>query len=103
MARPQMVTRTFVTTKAKILSVKVSTEKTEIEEITLPRTYKTNDEILKIAQKNYGDNDTRFVHVIEKEEVETLYGMSEADFLKHAKVLPPRGTKNDGATDEITE
>lgn len=101
MARPQMVTRTFTTTKAKLLSVKISTEETEIVEITLPRTYKDNNEILKVAQKNCDNEDTRYVHVISAETVETLYGMSEADFLKYAAVLPPRPAKtvNEEAAD----
>lgn len=100
MARPQMVTRTFTTTKAKILAVKVSTEQTEIVEITLPRLYKDNNEILKIAQKNCDNPDMRYVHVVSSEQEEVLRGMTEADFLKYSKVLPPRTAKTEAEESE---
>ena len=93
MARPQMVTRTFQTTKAKLLAVKVSTEQTEIVEITLPRTYKDNNELLKAIGKQNGNPDLKYVHVISSEVTETLYGTKEADFIKYAEILPPRVAK----------
>lgn len=93
MARPQMVTRTFTTTIAKILAVKVSTQETEIVEVTLPRTYKSNEEILKVAQKSCANPDTRYVHVIEATQQDKLYGMMETEFLQYAKELPPRTAK----------
>lgn len=99
MARPQMVTRTFVTTKAKILAVDVPTEKTSIVELTLPRQYKNNAEVLKMAQKTCNNPDVRYVHVISTENVETLYGMSEADFIAHAEILPPRSKNEEPETD----
>lgn len=98
MARPQMVTRTFTTTKAKLLAVRVSNERTEFVDITLPRTYKDAAEILKFLGKHNTDPDLKYVHVVSKEEVETLYGMDEADFIAHAKILPPR-VKNENAED----
>jgi hypothetical protein len=33
------------------------------------------------------------VSIVGSEVKETLYGMSEADFIRYATVLPPRGTK----------
>ena len=32
------------------------------------------------------------VHVLSTEEVETLYGMSEQEFITLAKIMPPRTT-----------
>lgn len=95
MARPQMVTRTFQTTKVKLLAVTVSTEKTEIVELVLPRTYKDNKEILKAVEKSNENPDVKYVHVVSTEVEETLYGMLESDFIKHAKILPPRSAKEE--------
>lgn len=90
MARQPMVTRTFMTTKVKILAVNVENEETSTVELVLPRTYKDKAAMLKMAQKIIDNEQLKYVHVIDFEEVETLYGMSESDFIIHAKVLPPR-------------
>ena len=37
------------------------------------------------------------VHIVSTEQVETLYGMTEQDFMEHAKVLPPRNCATDEA------
>ena len=95
MARPQMVTRTFSTTKVKMLAVRVSTEKTEFVDLVLPRTYKDKDEIKKIADKLNADPDLKYVHVVSYETEDTLYGMDEADFIAHAKILPLRAAKTE--------
>ena len=34
------------------------------------------------------------VHIVDKEEIETLYGMTEQEFIQYAKVLPPRSGAN---------
>ena len=34
------------------------------------------------------------VHIVDKEEIETLYGMTEQEFIQYAKVLPPRNGAN---------
>ena len=41
------------------------------------------------------DKKIKAVSVIKTEVVETLYGMSELEFIKAAKVLPPRAQTND--------
>lgn len=90
MARQPMVTRTFMTTKVKILAVNVENEETSTVELVLPRTYKDKAAMLKMAQKINDNEQLKYVHVIDAEVVETLYGMSESDFIAHAKSLPPR-------------
>lgn len=96
MARQPMVTRTFMTTKAQILAVNIHDEKTYVVEMTLPRQYKDDKEILKTAEKMNEDESIRLVHVLSTEVVETLYGMPESQFVALAKPLPPRsGVKED--------
>lgn len=95
MARQPMVTRTFMTTKVKILAVNVENEETSTVELVLPRTYKDKAAMLKMAQKINDNEQLKYVHVIDAEVVETLYGMSESDFIAHAKPLPPRSVATD--------
>lgn len=99
MARQPMVTRTFLTTKVKILGVNIHDEKTCVVEMTLPRQYKDEKEILKTAEKLNEDESLRLVHVLSTEVVETLYGMPEADFIAQAKPLPPRSSVKEDAED----
>ena len=100
MARQKMVTRTFNTTNASVLCVDVDSAETTVITVTLPRVYKDDKEELKVV-KNMIDTDTfKAVKVVEKEIVETLYGMPEEDFIKLATILPPRSAENSEAEDE---
>ena len=59
------------------------------------------------AQKKYELSDTiestEDSIIVDKEEIETLYGMTEQDFIEHAVVLPPRGEKTDDTATETSE
>ena len=90
MARTPMITRTVVTTRAKVMCLDIREESPVLKVVTLPRTYKDNAHLLK-AVKNLLDTESfKAVHIIETEELETLYGMSEQKFIDNAEVLPPR-------------
>ena len=92
MARIPMITRTVVTTVAKIFCVNTTTEETEIKVVELPRTY-TDDKKLLNTAKEVLDPELIPVKVILTEIKETLYGMTEQNFIELAEKLPPR-TKN---------
>lgn len=90
MARVPMVTRTIVTTKANVMCLNVETAEPFNMVVSVPRTYKDEESLLK-AVKNAAETDNvKCVHVVDSEQVETLYGMTEQEFIEHAKVLPPR-------------
>ena len=90
MARVPQVTRTIQTTRVTVLCLNVNTAEPFNKEIVLPRTYKNDDEILKILRKNYENDEVKFVHIVDTEIEETLYGMSEQKFIEVADILPPR-------------
>ena len=105
MARIPMVTRTITTTHATVLALDITTAEPFNEVVVLPRTYKDDKALMKQVSKVF-DNDTRkAVHIVDKKEVETLYGMTEQDFISVAKELPPRGTSvaNDDEEDFVDE
>lgn len=91
-----MVTRTVTTTKATVLCVNTVAEETAIQVVEVPRTY-TDDTKLLNAVKESLDATVVPVKVISTEIVETLYGMTEQQFIELAEKLPPR-TKTE--TDE---
>ena len=99
MARIKMVTRTMYTT---LIMVKVANlEENRIEDDVLQvagyYTDKEDKELQKAIKATYPD--ILVVKIDELEHIEKLYGMTEVDFLKYAKELPPRGGNN-AETDE---
>lgn len=93
MARVPQVTRTIVTTKTNVMCLNIVTGEPFNKEVILPRTYKDEKSLMKKVSELVDTDEVKAVHVVSKEEVETLYGMTEQEFIKHAEVLPPRDIK----------
>ena len=51
--------------------------------------FKDNADILKAIKKQF-DGQIVYAAVVNVEEKDTLYGMTESEFMKYAKELPPR-------------
>lgn len=95
MARIPIVSRTITTTKVTAMCCDITSGETETKVITVPRTYKDEKKLLKVT-KEIAETDTlKVVHIVSTEVEETLYGMTEAEFIENAKVLPPRNTKTE--------
>lgn len=93
MARVPMVTRTITTTKAIVMCVDVEAGEPFNKEVTVPRSYKDNESLLKTVKPLIETETVKAVHIVDKTEIETLYGMTEQDFIEHAEVMPERATK----------
>lgn len=89
MARKPMVTRTITTTKANVLCMDIQASEPFNKVVTLPRTYKDDKTLMKKVQEVVETDTVKAVHVVDKEEVETLYGMTEQEFIQKAVVLDP--------------
>lgn len=90
MAREPMVTRTITITKVNVMCLDIETGEPCNKSVVVPRTYKDNETLLKKVKEVLETETLKPVHVVSKEEIETLYGMSEQLFIEHAKVLSPR-------------
>jgi hypothetical protein len=97
MPRIPQVTRTMQTTKVVVLCLDIKGEKPFNKEVTLPRTYKDDKHILAEVQKIVDNDETKAVHIVSTEVVETLYGMSEQKFIENAEILPPRNIAKEDA------
>lgn len=95
MRKEQMVTRTFHTTKATVMCLDVEHGESCTEVITLPRTYKDEKALMKAINIAFVSETIKPVHVVSTDIIETLYGMTESDFIKHAKELPKRRKENE--------
>ncbi len=89
MARKPMVTRTIITTKVNVLCLNVQDAEPFNKVVTLPRTYKDDKKLLKKVEEVVNTDEVKAVHIVDKEEVETLYGMTEQDFITNATILDP--------------
>lgn len=90
MARERMVTRTVTETVAEIMCLNVVNCEVTISTFTYAGEFSSSEELLKTAKKISETEDLKLVHVKSVSTKETLYGMTETDFIKLAKVLPPR-------------
>lgn len=95
MARERMVTRTVSTTTVDVLVINIETAEVCTKSFVLGQNMvKDEKTMLNNAQKMLDDETgtilCKCVAIKNIKEEETLYGMTEQDFLKYAKVLPPR-------------
>lgn len=93
MARKPMVTRTITTTKINVLCLDLVSCEPLNKDVVLPRTYKDDKKLFAKVEELVNDGSIKAVHIVDKEEVETLYGMSEQDFISNAVVLDPETRK----------
>lgn len=90
MARTPMVTRTIQTTKANVLCLNILEGEPFNKVVTLPRTYKDENAMLKVISKMVDNDEVKAVHVVDSYVEETLYGMTEQRFIELAQIMPPR-------------
>lgn len=89
--REPMVTRTIQTTKAVVMVVNTEQGETSTKEVIVPRTYKDDKALLKkVSPIIELEENMKAVHIISSSVIDTLYGMTEQEFIEKAKVLPPR-------------
>lgn len=94
MARERMVTRTVVVTTVGTMCLNVVTAEVEINNYELSGSYSDFNTALKSLKKQYETDTFKVVAVQHMTEKEVLYGMKEIDFIKLAKVLPPRNANS---------
>lgn len=90
-----MVTRTVVVTSVEVMCLNVETASVEIKTFDVSGVFADNDTALKAIKKVYETDTFKCVAVQGMTENEVLYGIPEIEFIKLAKVLPPRGTKSE--------
>jgi hypothetical protein len=59
----------------------------------MARTFNDDDKLLKALRAEYETDTNKLVHIVDKTEVEKMYGMSETDFMKYAQELNPETRK----------
>ena len=101
--RKPMVTRTIISTSVTALCVNPQTAETFEQEFTLTGKNDDKDKVLKRVSKLYNTDDCTIVAIRNLKEVNELYGMDEADFIKGAKILDPVTRKVNESLYPITQ
>lgn len=89
MARIKMVTRTIEATKAEVKVVSISNDEITTITATVSGTFTetTDPTLLKAIKKQTETEDLKVLKVVSVSDASELYGMTEAEFMKLAKVL----------------
>ena len=95
MAREKMVTRTLTITTLEVMTVDITTATTGTARFDIVGEH-TFDTALKAVKDLYETETTKIVTITELVLNDYLYGMPESDFIKIAKILPPRTTTKVG-------
>lgn len=101
MARKRMVTRTINQTTAEVMTLDVTTAEVTIQSYKIGGTF-TDADLLNKLQKIYQTDTFKLVHIEKQSTEEILLGMDEEEFIRLARVLPPRtATTADTAEEEV--
>lgn len=102
MRKEKLITRTIVVSNCEFMCVDVETANVQI--ITTELTGKLDNETaLKIYKANAESDTFKVVACQSIYYTEQLYGMTEKEFIKHAKILPPRKTAETEETEGTEE
>lgn len=89
MARKRMITRTVEQTTAQVMTLDVTTAEVQVLPYDIGGQY-NDEELLKKLQSLFQTDTLKLVHIESQTCKEVLLGMYEEDFIRLAKVLPPR-------------
>lgn len=90
MAREKMITRTITETTARIMCLDVKTAEVSINDYKIGGEWANESALLEKLQAIYNTDTFKLVHIESVSREEVLLGMSVEDFMRYAKVLPPR-------------
>ena len=90
MSRERMVTRTVFSTNYNVMVVNMESKSVESITVTIPSADTMTDKAREKAIKAMIPEGKTFVTITGETTSETLYGMTEAEFIRLARVLPPR-------------
>lgn len=90
MARTRMVTRTVNENTYTCMCVDTVSAEIINRDFVVGMEFENDDVALRNFQRQYNTDGFKVVAVVAHSVKEILYGMPEADFIRLAKVLPPR-------------
>ena len=93
MRKERLVTRTMNVKDCNTMTVRLSDA--SVQNVLYTIVNVEDGKELEVLKKQHEDSDVKIVAVTGMSKREVLYGMEESTFLKYARVLPPRTTKEE--------
>lgn len=90
MARVRMVTRTVNVAEVHVMMLNIQTQQVSTVVAEIGGGITEEKALLKAVKKLHEDATNKCVAITAVNQKEILYGMPESDFIRLAKVLPPR-------------
>lgn len=87
MARKPMVTRKIKFTSVNVLCLNIETAEPFNRVVKLPGHYNNIVKLRKVIDEKINTDTEKTVHIVDVAQETKLYGMTEEDFLSHAKPL----------------
>lgn len=87
MARKPMVTRKIKFTTVNVLCLNIETAEPFNRVVKLPGHYNNEVKLRKVIDEKINTDTEKTVHIVDVKQETKLYGMTEEDFLSHAKPL----------------
>ena len=91
--RKPMVTRTFKGMELNVMGVDTKLGEVSNKTVVIPRAIKDPNKLLKAVKDGFETETYKVVQIVDTKEVETMYGMTEQDFISHAQILDPETRK----------
>lgn len=88
--KERMVTRTVKQTEITCKVANLETETVNTHTFAIPGTYKDEKKLIKAAKAIMDDDTYKLISIVYTTVKDCLYGMSEADFIANATILPDR-------------
>ena len=95
MARERMVTRTVNVSEVDVMTVNTVTAEVRTITVEIGGGLTLEKDIMKAVKKTHETSTVKCVAITSVKQKEILYGMPESDFIKLAKILPPRSKNTD--------
>ena len=91
MRKENMVTRTITTTKYEVMTLNIKTAEVSRIEFTIAGKALAEEKALKALKADFETDEVKVVHIESATEVCDLYGMTEREFIKYARVIKEGG------------
>lgn len=89
MGRERMITRTIKIADVDVMTIDTTTAEVAIKSYTT-EPQENEEKYLKVLRKEFETDNFKLVKIEEVQIFEELYGLSEKEFIQHAKILPNR-------------
>ena len=95
-----LITRSITSTVATVIAHDVETEETKNVQLAVSRTYKTDNELLKVLREKYETDTFKIACVVDSFVTVEKYGMTEEDFISNAEIITKKSKDSEDDSED---